>query len=431
MKGKQHRTRFGLVDCNNFYASCERVFRPDLATAPIAVLSNNDGCIVAMSAEAKASGIPRGKPLFKVRDEIRRHQVQVFSSNYTLYGDMSRRVMEVLGQFSPEVDPYSIDEAFIDLSGIEDEQLEEYGRTIRRTVMKWTGIPVTIGIASSKTLAKIAAGVAKKDKRLEGAFSLVNHPDINDILRETPVEDIWGIGRGSADKLRQNGISNAWKFSAANLEWVKKKLTIVGMRCAQELRGISCISLEDVEPGKRSLMFTRSFGHPVTELAELEEAVSFYTASCAEKLRGKNMVTGMLTLFLREYQAGGGWHTNKMQASVALSEPTDFTPDLLLRVQALLKPLYQKGIRYKKAGIMMTDLTPRDQIQLSIFQKQPRKEDQRLMKAIDQLNEKLGKGTVFSGKEGTNQRWHMKSEFRSPRYSTNWKEIPVIKTDLS
>lgn len=431
MEGQEKRTRFGLVDCNNFYASCERIFRPDLATSPIAVLSNNDGCIVAMSAEAKASGIPRGKPLFKVRDEIRQHQVQVFSSNYTLYGDMSRRVMEVLSQFSPEVDPYSIDEAFIDLSGVEDDELEEYGRKIRKTVVKWTGIPVTIGIASSRTLAKIAAGVAKQDKNLEGSFSLVNHPDLNDILRETPVEDIWGIGRGSADKLRQNGIRDAWKFSTANLQWVKKKLTIVGMRCAQELRGISCVSLEDVEPGKRSLMFTRSFGHPVTDLKELEEAVSFYTASCAEKLRAKNMVTGMLTLFLREYQQGGGWHTNKMQASVALSEPTDFTPDLLLHVQAMLPQLYRKGIRYKKAGIMMTDLTPRDQIQLSIFQKQPRKEDQRLMKAIDEINEKIGKGTVFSGKEGTNQSWHMKSDFRSPRYSTNWKEIPIIKTDLS
>lgn len=424
------KTRFGLVDCNNFYASCERVFRPDLAKSPIAVLSNNDGCIVAMSAEAKAAGIPRGKPLFQYRKEIREHNVQVFSSNYTLYGDMSRRVMEVLSRFSPDVDPYSIDEAFIDLSGVPDEELAELGKTIRQTVMKWTGIPVTIGIAPSRTLAKVAAGVAKRDKNLQGAFSLVDHPNVNQILKETPVEDIWGIGRGFADRLRQNGIGNALQLSTANLEWVRRKLTIVGMRCAQELQGISCVNLEDVEPGKRSLMFTRSFGHPVTEFAELEEAVSFYTARCAEKLRAKGLVTGMLTLYLREYQQGGGWHTRKMQESVALDEPTDFTPLMIRHVQQMLTGIFVEGIRYKKAGIMMTDLAARDQLQLSLFRKQPRKEDQRLMKAIDLLNEKLGKGTVFTGKEGTDQEWQMKSEFKSPRYSTNWKEIPVVNTDL-
>ncbi len=424
------RTRFGLVDCSNFYASCERVFRPDLRHAPIAVLSNNDGCFVAMSEEAKAAGIPRGKPLFKYRKEVREHHVQVFSSNYTLYGDMSRRVMEVLGQFTPDVDPYSIDEAFINLSGVPDDDLEALGRQIRETVWKWTGIPVTIGIASSRTLAKIAAGIAKKDPSMEGACSLVDHPQLNHILRETPVEKIWGIGRGFADRLRQNGIGNAWQLSAANLEWVRKKLTIVGMKSAQELRGISCISLEDVEPGKRSLMFTRSFGHPVTKLEEMEEAVSFYTARCAEKLRSKNLVTGMLTLYLREYKQGESWHTRKMQAHCTFSEPTDFTPKLIQQAQEILKALFEEGIRYKKAGIMLTDLADKDQIQLSLFQKEPRKEDQRLMKAIDQINDKLGRGTVFTGKEGTGHTWHMKSEFRSPRYSTNWKEIPVAKTDI-
>lgn len=426
----EQKTRFGLVDCNNFYASCERVFRPDLAKAPIAVLSNNDGCIVAMSAEAKAVGIPRGKPLFQYRKEIREHKVQVFSSNYTLYGDMSRRVMEVLSRYSPDVDPYSIDEAFIDLSGVPDEELADLGKTIRKTVRKWTGIPVTIGIGSSRTLAKVAAGIAKRDKNLKGAFSLVDHPNLNQILKETPVEDIWGIGRGFADRLRQNGIGNALQLSTANLEWVRRKLTVVGMRCAQELRGISCVNLEEVEAGKRSLMFTRSFGHPVTDVAELEEAVSFYTARCAEKLRAKGLVTGMLTLYLREYQQGGDWHTRKMQESVTLDEPTDFTPVMIARVQDMLKGIFSEGVRYKKAGIMMSDLVARDQIQLSLFQKQPKKEDQRLMKVIDKLNEKLGKGTVFSGKEGTGQAWHMKSQFRSPRYSTNWNEIPVISSGL-
>ena len=426
LEKKETETRFGLVDCNNFYASCERVFRPDLVTTPIVVLSNNDGCIVSRSAEAKAVGIPMAKPLFKVRDEIRRHGVQVFSSNYTLYGDMSRRVMEVLSQFSPEVDPYSIDEAFIDLSGVADDKLEELGRQIRNTVMKWTGIPVTIGIAPSRTLAKIAAGVAKKDPSFRGAFSVVNHPGLPDILRETPVEDIWGIGRGFADRLRQQRVTNAWQLSQANLEWVRRTLTVIGMRSAQELRGISCLDLDEADAGKRSLMFTRSFGHPVTELAELEEAVSFYTARCAEKLRAKGMVTGMMTLFIRDFQEKS-WRTNGMQSSVAFPEPTDFTPDLIRYMQTELKKLYRPGLRYKKAGVFMTELIPKDQLQLSLFAKQPRKEDQRLMKVIDELNEKMGKGTVFSGKEGSDQAWHMKSEFRSPRYSTNWSELPVVR----
>lgn len=351
----------------------------------------------------------------------------VFSSNYTLYGDLSRRVMEVLGQFSPEVEPYSIDEAFVDLSGVPDAELPALGREIRRRVRQWTGIPVTIGIASSKTLAKIAAGVAKRDPAQQGVLSLVDYPELDPLLRGWPVEDIWGIGRGFADRLRQNGIGTAFQMKYANPERIRKLLNVQGMRSCLELRGESCLDLEEVEHGRKSLMFTRSFGHPVTKWAELEEAVSHYTARCAEKLRQRDLLTGMVTLYLREFDQPGSHLTSKSQASQPLEPATDFTPQIVHHTLQLGAGLFEEGKRYKKAGVFFTELVAKDQVQLSLFSQKPDPRHQKLMGTIDEINHRLGRGKVFAGKEGTEQHWQMKSEYRSPRYSTNWQDLLRIQ----
>ena len=277
---------FALADCNNFYASCERVFNPKLAGRPAIVLSNNDGCVVARSNEAKALGIAMGVPAFQIRHLIRKHDVQVFSSNYALYGDLSQRVMETLQQFSPEVEVYSIDEAFLNLSGFTNINLTDYGRRIRATVKQWTGIPVSVGIAETKTLAKIANHVAKRTEGTDGVFDFTAWPDRDSVLARVLVEEVWGIGPNYARLLTQHGITTALGLRDADDHWIQKQMGVVGLRTVHELRGISCLPLEQCPPPKQGITCSRSFGRPVTTLAEMREAVAAYTARAAEKLRG-------------------------------------------------------------------------------------------------------------------------------------------------
>jgi DNA polymerase V len=289
---------FGLVDCNNFYVSCERLFQPMLHGKPVVVLSNNDGCVIARSDEAKALGIPMGLPAFKLADLVKKHCLEVYSSNYTLYGDLSARVMTTLTQWTPEVEVYSIDEAFLKFSPLPSDALMAYGQSMRATIQQWTGIPVSIGIASTKTLAKLANRLAKRSPEAKGVIALTSPAEIEAVLACTPIEDIWGIGRGYARRLHAHEIRTALQLRDVHDRWVRQELGIVGLRLVWELRGISCLPLALCPPPKQSVMVSRSFGRPITTRTEMREAVATYMTRAAEKLRRHQVAAGVLTVFL-------------------------------------------------------------------------------------------------------------------------------------
>jgi len=416
---------FALVDCNNFYVSCERVFSPKLAGKPVLVLGNNDGIVVARSNEAKALGIPMGVPAFKYRDLIRRHDIQAFSSNYALYGDMSQRVMETLQQFSPEVEVYSIDEAFLGLTGFTHTNLTDYGCTIRATVKRWTGIPVSVGIAETKTLAKIANHHAKQSTESSGVFDLTTWPNRDTLLAQVPVEEVWGIGPAHARRLSRHGITTALALRSADDQWIRKQMGVVGLRTVQELRGFSCLPLEQCPPPKQGITCSRSFGKPVTTLAEMREAVAVYTARAAEKLRGEQLAASALTVFLTTNP-----FKNEPQYSNAttlrLPVATDATPELLRVALRGIEAMYQEGFRYKKAGVMLLRLVPVGQVQANLFDRADRERSKRLMKAIDSVNARYGTDMVRLAASGLTQRWRTRFTNRSQAYTTNWQELPLV-----
>ena len=417
---------FALVDCNNFYASCERVFNPKAWNRPVAILSNNDGCVVARSDEVKALGISAGTPFFKCRNQIQKHNIAVFSSNYTLYGDMSQRVMEALQQFTPDLEIYSIDEAFLSLSGFEHQNLDQYGLKIKKTVEQWTGIPVSVGIAATKTLAKIATRIAKKEKCFNGFYNLLNASQLDDILGEVPIEKIWGIGRRSAIKLKIHQIYNAKQFKYANPKWVKKHFTVVGLRTQQELWEISCIPLDQFPPPKKQIVCSRSFGHPVTSLQELREAVSAYTCQVAVRLRKQKSVAQVLQVYITTNRfKRDPQYCNAIQVHFpgATSDSFQLVDFACRGVERIFKP----GYRYKKAGIVLTGLIPEDENQADFFWKPSSPSKRKLMKSLDFLNEKYGHGSIRIASSGIHQPWQMKRDFKSPHYTTRWNDIPVAK----
>jgi DNA polymerase V len=417
---------FALVDCNNFYASCERVFDPKLDGKPVVVLSNNDGIVVARSNEAKALGIGMGVPEFQIRRLIRAHDVQVFSSNYTLYGDMSQRVMDTLAQFTPNVEVYSIDEAFLSLSGFATRNLTDYGRTIRTTVKRWTGLPVSIGIAETKTLAKVAAHFAKRSKDAAGVFDLMACPDRSVLLAGLPVEKVWGVGPNHARLLKQHGISTALDLREADEQWIGKRMGVVGRRLVLELRGVSCLPLEECPAPKQGITVSRSFGHPVTTLAEMRQAVATYTARAAEKLREEGLAVTVLTVFLT---------TNTFKdepqysnaATIKLPVATDSTSVLLRYALPGMERIFREGYHYKKAGVMLTALVPASQVQGDLFDQQDRERSSKLMRALDRLNDHMGTGTLRFAAEGITKRWQARFERRSPSYTTNWRDLPIAR----
>jgi DNA polymerase V len=414
---------FALVDCNNFYASCERVFSPSLLNKPVVILSNNDGCVVALSGEAKALGMHVGTPIFQVKQLVEEHGVEVLSSNYTLYGDMSRRVMEVIGRFSPEVEYYSIDEAFLRLDGLNIERTG-YGREIRRTVKKWTGIPVSVGIARTMTLAKIANRLAKKTARYEGVLDLTDSPDVDSFLENVPAGDVWGIGLRNSEKLELAGISTALQLKRANDEWVRKNLGgVAGLRTVWELRGSSCISLETARPDKKQIITSRSFGTPVGDFGALAEALSDYTGRCAEKLRRQKSLASSIQVFINtnHFKENEPQYSNSV--TIALPEPTAYTP--LLRDYAIagLKKIFKEGYRYKKTGLMLCQIVPESSLDGLLFADRARLEKEKsLMSAMDSLNMKYGKNTVRGGM-GRCSRWAMRRNFLSRRFTTDWNEL--------
>jgi len=423
------KDRIALVDCDNFYVSCERVFTPRLKDKPVVVLSNNDGCIVARSQEAKALGIPMGAPFFQYQKLIQNHEVQVYSSNYALYGDMSRRVMETLKCFSPNVEIYSIDEAFLDLTDFSDKNLTKYGTLIRNTIKQHIGIPVTIGIAPTKVLAKIATRIAKKEKSLNGVFDITSHPKIDELLATIAVEDVWGIGSQYTKLLNSQGILTAKDLKYASLKWIQKHLTIVGLRILRELNEEPCIPLEEAPPAKKGITSSRSFGKPVETLEEITEAISEYVSRAAQKLRAQNSVASFLQVYLSTNRFKQGPQYANLITSTFLT-PTAFTPELIRIARECVKQIFQPGYQYQRAGVFLGEIISQNQFQLSLFsQANPQERDKRkaLMVTLDKVNKRWGSNTLQVASQGTKKAWKMNQSFISPHYTTRWQEIPVVK----
>lgn len=413
---------FALVDCNNFYASCERVFSPKLQGKPIVVLSNNDGCVVARSNEAKALGIGMGVPAFEVEDIMRKNGVEVFSSNYALYADMSSRVMETLSAFTPDIEVYSIDEAFLNLAGF-NCSLTDYGRKIWRTVKQWTGMPVTIGIARTKTLAKIANRVAKKSAKANGVLDLTDSAYLDKVLAETPVEKVWTVGIRTALKLKGAGIKTALALRDVDIGWVRQKFGVVGVRTVYELRGISCYPLEQNPPVKKSIAVSRMFGKPVESVEELKEAIASYASRAGEKLRGQGLAAGVMTVYVTtsRFIENRYFNSHTVEFAVATSD----TIELIRNACLCIDGLYRKGCAFKKCGIIFNALVPENQAQKALFDNVDRLKSQRLMRVIDSINTRLNSPLQWAA-EGLGQSWKVKFKRRSCRYTTRWDELPEV-----
>ncbi|OLN31333.1 Error-prone, lesion bypass DNA polymerase V (UmuC) [Desulfovibrio sp. DV] len=418
-----------LVDCNTFYASCEKVFVPSLRNRAVVVLSNNDGCVIARSAEAKAMGIPMGKPAFECHELFRRHDVAVFSSNYTLYGDLSARVMKTLARFTPNLEIYSIDEAFLDLTGMPGD-VAGYSRHIRETVVRWTGIPVSIGLGPTKTLAKVANKLAKKDPALEGVLDFGTCPDPDALLERVNVEDVWGIGRRYAAMLERHGVTNARQFRDLPRDFVRKRMTVGGLHTLLELRGIPCIDLETIAPAKKSVAASRSFGKPVVHIEEMREALAVYVTRAAERMRAGRLVANGVTVWVQTntFIAGEPQYANS--AFGALPMATAHTAEILTVALQVLDRIFRKGYRYKKAGVMLSGLESFGCRQLSLLEPATlaNPKGERLMAVLDKTNARWGRDTLRFAACGIKQDWKMKQAMRSPHYTTSWLELPVVKT---
>ncbi len=414
-----------LVDCNNFYTSCERVFNPKLWGKPIVVLSNNDGMIIARSNEAKELGIKMGEPLFKAEEIIKKHNVYVFSSNYTLYGDMSHRVMTTLEHFSPEVEIYSIDEAFINLEGFSHKDLTDYCRLIRNTVRKWTGIPVSIGIAETKTLAKLANRFAKKVSSNKGVLNLYGIENKDYYLKNTEVADIWGIGRQYSKLLNLQNIFTALDLVNANEKWIKKKMTVMGLRTVLELKGIPCIEYEYFPPAKKAIVSSRSFGQTVKDIASVKEAIAFFVTRASEKMRAQKSSANLLSVFLRTnpFKKEAQYHNGVL---IQLPVPTDSTSELISFAMKGVEQIFRIGYQYYKVGVMLSGLVPTKRSQTSIFDTENRLKMAKITEVVDEVNKKMGSNTLFYAATGINRKWRTRADMRTPKYTTDWEQLPVV-----
>jgi DNA polymerase V len=410
---------FALVDCNNFYASCERVFNPKLEGRPIVVLSNNDGCVVARSNEAKALGVGMGVPAFEVEEILKKNNVEVFSSNYTLYADMSSRVMETLSVFTPDIEIYSIDEAFLNLDGF-NCSLTDYGRKIRQTVKQWTGMPVTVGIARTKTLTKIANRIAKKSN---GVLDLTDPAYLDRVLAEIPVEKVWTVGIRTAIKLKRAGIKTALALSKTDIGWIRQKFGVVGVRTVYELRGISCYPLEQNPPAKKSITVSRMFGKPVESIKELKEAVASYASRAGEKLREHGLAASLMTVYVTTSRFIEDRYFNSHTVEFIVA--TNNTIELIRNACRCIDRLYRKGCAFKKCGIILNGLVPENQVQKGLFDNVDRLKFQRLMQAVDAINIRLNSPLQWAA-EGLGQSWKVKFKRRSNRYTSCWDELPEV-----
>lgn len=413
---------YALVDCNNFFASCERAFNPALVNRPVVVLSNNDGCVVARSNEAKALGITMGVPFYQVQDIIEQFNVAVFSSNFALYGDISARVMQTLKMFAPNMEIYSIDEAFLDLTGI--NSLIEHALNIRRTVWQWVNIPVCVGMAPTKTLAKVANHLAKKQSR-NGIWLLENN--IDNILSTFPIEDLWGIGASWSRKLRALGIINALDLKNSCPHFIGKQLNVVAKRMVLELNGVSCLPLVEKEPLKKSITCSRSFSHPVNTEMELTEAISHFAAKAGQKLRREQQAALEIGVFIRTspYRTDEAQHRQSLRVRMPVA--TNQTGTLISYAKTLLQAIYKAGFNYRKAGVILSNFLPETVEQQDLFSETATEVNTTLMYTVDTINEHYGNNTVFHAAEGIRQHWQGKKQKQSPRYTTCWQELVRVK----
>ena len=424
----KRRQIYGIIDCNNFFVSCERVFRPDLWHKPVAVLSNNDGCIIARSRQVKELDIPMAAPLFKYEKQLKNHGVTLFSANFRLYGDFSQRVVTVLQQFCPRIEVYSVDESFVEISGLPTDDYESWARELKAAVLQWTGIPVSVGLAYNKTLAKAATEYAKKHPETGGVYTVFDDEKRENLLRDLEVGNIWGIGWRTAPKLRQIGISTAYDLTAVTDKWAQAQLTIRGLTTVRELRGETLLALDDEIEPQQSIARTRSFGHNVRDLHQLEGAIATFTAQAAAKLRQQEEVAPAIMVFLRT-----GKHAHVQHGASTLVRLPQATADTGKLIEAALQGLteiYDPDFAYRKAGIVLVGLMSQQSWQLSMFADGPKKLDRQvdLMTAVDSINKKFGTRLVRHASEHSNlKNWHSKREKRSPSYTTSWLELPVVK----
>lgn len=414
---------FALVDCNNFYVSCERVFNPALNGKPVVVLSNNDGCIIARSEEAKKLGLQMAEPAFKKLKYLKDNDIEVFSSNYTLYGDMSARVTETLSKFIPEIEIYSIDEAFLNLTGFTGD-LEELCKEIIFTVTRNTGIPISIGIGPTKTLAKIANKAAKQS---DGIFIIKNNNQLDALIRNTPIEKVWGIGRQYAKLLQQNQVRTAFDFTLLDDNWLRTKMKVIGLRIKKELLGKSCIRLELMLPPRKAIATTRAFGKKTSELVYITQAISTYAVRCAEKLRKQNSVANLLTVFIHTDPFSPNEPQINKSKTITLPVATNSSMELVKYSLVCLNEIFVKDFRYKKAGVIVDGLQTESSFQQSIFDKTDRKKQHDLLKTIDKLNGEFGRDKVKLAVQGDGKEWKLRQEKLSKRYTTNWNEIIEVK----
>lgn len=417
---------YGLCDCNNFYASCERVFNPSLIGRPVVVLSNNDGCVIARSNEAKQLGIKMGDPYFQLRDLIRKHDVAVFSSNFVLYGDMSRRVMNLLKKFVPATEVYSIDESFLDFTGMDESKLDELGHEIARTVKQHTGIPVSIGIAPTKTLAKIASKLCKQYPKLAGCCFMHRPQDIEKVLRKFPIGDVWGVGRRYEKMLTSMGVMTAWDFTQLPPEWVRKRMSVVGLRMWKELRGEPCIGFEQMPAAKKQIATTRSFDHDIADFDEVHRRVAQYAGLCADKLRSQNSLCGEVMVFILTNPFKEDRPQYYQSRILKLSVPTDSTLELTKIATTMLRQIFMDGYSYKKAGVIVSDIRSKTGSQRDMFDTTDRDKHDRLMKAMDGLNASFGRHKVATA-AAAGEFFKMNREHLSQKFTTDWGQIITVK----
>ena len=424
MSSTQYTKKIALVDCNSFYVSCERLFNPKIRKKPVVVLSNNDGCIISRSNEAKALGIKMGEPYFKAKNIIIKNDVQVFSSNYSLYGDLSRRVMRTLKRFNSQIEVYSIDEAFMDLSNFSDEDVERVGKEIRETVLQWTGIPTSIGIAKTKTLSKIANHIAKKKQ--SGVTSLIGIENLDPILEKIEINDVWGVGRQLTKFYQKNGIYNAKQLKNKSNTWIKKCSNVLSSRTAMELRGIPCINLETTQTKRKSCVVSRSFGKRIETFQELKEAVSNYCLNASEKIRSESLVAKAITVFVRTspFQRDYGYYSNSKTIDFPIA--TNNSIETVKTAVAILESIFKNGYRYQKAGVMLTGLRE-DDGRKNLFSSEKDEKINSLMRSIDSTNHRYGRSTLSLASAGVHKKWNMRRNYSSKIDTADFYCLPTIR----
>ena len=427
LKNKNHK-KIALVDCNSFYVSCERLFNPKIQKLPVVVLSNNDGCVISRSTEAKKIGIKMGEPYFKVKRLINHHNVQVFSSNYALYGDISRRVMSVLKKLSPRIEIYSIDEAFLDLELVPDNEITDFITELRSLILKWTGIPVSIGTANTKTLSKIANQLAKKEKVGVKNFIQKTNNEIDSLLKQFPIEDVWGVGRKISKLYKVNNINNAYQLKNSNNTWIKKNTNVLGLKTVMELRGISCISFEDNDVSSRkNCCVSRSFGKKVLCYEPLKEAIVSHCLNAAEKIRFDNQVVKTVSVFIRNSPFNKNESFFSRSKKVDLAIPTDDSIKLVKTCINSLKEIFVKGPQYQKAGVIFSGLSEKEKYEQVLFTQQNKRTADKLMNVIDKANLKFGRNMITVADTGFYNHWKMKRRHSSKIDTSNFEYLPTIQ----